>query len=110
VPCYHCGTRQTDPSRGPSLWKRGVVAGGMVLVCPDCQRTHDWVADLDHCPSCGSAALGRALGDTTCKSCGAVVASPAAEPTATEPVAGGAPGLSEDVAAALERTLHSESD
>jgi hypothetical protein len=102
MPCYRCGARQTDPARGPSPWKRGVRAGAMVLVCPDCQRQHDWTSDLDTCPSCGSAALTRALGDTTCKACGAVV------PGADDPAQAsqqGAPGLSDDVAAALDRAF-----
>jgi len=24
MPCYRCGTRQTDPARGHSPWQRGV--------------------------------------------------------------------------------------
>ena len=100
MPCYRCGTRQNDPVRGPSPWKRGVVRGSLVLVCPDCQRTHDWTADLDRCPVCGSPALTRALGETTCKSCGAVVPD-TGEPR--EPLSSG--GLADEVAAALRRTL-----
>jgi len=49
MPCYRCGARQTDPGKGPSPWKRGVIADEQVLVCPDCQQTHDWTADLDRC-------------------------------------------------------------
>ena len=74
----------------------------MVLVCPDCQREHDWSADLDRCPSCGSTSLSRALGETTCKVCGVVVTS--AEGRA-EPVHQSAPGLSDEVSAALERAF-----
>jgi ribosomal protein L37AE/L43A len=91
--------------RGPSPWKRGVRDGTLVLVCPECQRTHDWTADMDHCPSCGSAALSRVLGETTCKACGAAVGGGGNE----EPPAGAlhqsAPGLSTEVAEALERTF-----
>ena len=101
MPCYRCGARQNDPVRGPSPWKRGVRAGTMVLICPDCQREHDWTADLDRCPSCGSTALSRALGETTCKACGIVVASEAGG----EPVQESAPGLSDEVSAALERAF-----
>jgi len=70
VPCYRCGTRQTDPGKGPSPWKRGVVRDEQVLVCPECQQAHDWIADLDRCASCGSTMLLRALGETRCRECG----------------------------------------
>lgn len=97
MPCYRCATRQTDPGKGPSDWKRGVVNGVQVLVCPLCQRTHDWIADLDRCADCGSTMLVRALGETKCRSCGVVAvgfggAAPAADST-----------LAADVSAALER-------
>ena len=69
MPCYHCGARQTDPGKGPSPWKRGVIRDEQVLVCPDCQTAHDWMADLDHCESCGSTMLVRALGETRCRAC-----------------------------------------
>lgn len=69
MPCYHCGARQTDPGKGPSPWKRGVINDEQVLVCPDCQQTHDWMADLDRCESCGSTLLVRALGETRCRDC-----------------------------------------
>jgi ribosomal protein L37AE/L43A len=74
----------------------------MVLICPDCQRDRDWTADLDRCPSCGSTSLSRALGETTCKACGAVVAGASAP---VVPVQESAPGLSEEVSAALERAF-----
>jgi len=70
VPCYRCGARQTDPGKGPSPWKRGVVHDEQVLVCPSCQQTHDWIADLDRCAGCGSTMLLRALGETRCRQCG----------------------------------------
>jgi hypothetical protein len=69
MPCYRCGARQTDPGKGPSPWKRGVIADEQVLVCPDCQQRHDWVSDLDRCGSCGSTMLVRALGQTRCRRC-----------------------------------------
>jgi hypothetical protein len=69
---------------------------------------------MDKCPQCGSVHLVRRLGEVECKDCGAVVP-PAAEPGAGEPAAGvggaahapggRAPGLSEEVALALERVL-----
>jgi len=71
MPCYRCGVRQTDPVRGRSPWKRGVRGGVQVLVCPDCQRTHDWTGDFDRCAACGSTLLVRILGDTHCRACGA---------------------------------------
>jgi RNA polymerase subunit RPABC4/transcription elongation factor Spt4 len=72
----------------------------MVLVCPDCQQDPQWVDELDRCPSCGSSSLTRALGETTCKTCGAVVPS---QPDVE--AASGAPGLSDEVADALERAF-----
>jgi ribosomal protein S27E len=53
MPCYRCGTRQVDPDRGQSPWKRGVRAAHQVLICPGCQEAFDWAADLDRCPVCG---------------------------------------------------------
>lgn len=70
MPCYRCGARQTDPARGSSPWRRGVRDAVQVLVCPDCQSTSDWMADLDRCPTCGSTALVRRLGRTVCRDCG----------------------------------------
>lgn len=100
MPCDFCGARQTDPVRGASPWKRGVRSGSQVLVCPDCQLGRDWPAELDHCPSCGSTAMVRRLGETHCRSCDTSVpdagggSGQTAEPT---------PGLAEEVAAALQR-------
>ena len=114
MPCYRCGMRQVDPVRGHSPWRRGVRDDQQVLVCPGCQATADWTADMDKCPQCGSVHLVRRLGEVECRDCGAVVP-PAAEHAssgpvlvagAAEPAPGGrAPGLSEEVALALERVL-----
>ncbi len=106
MPCYRCGTRQVDPARGHSPWCRGVKGDAQVLVCPGCQASADWTADLDKCRQCGSVHLVRRLGEVECRDCGMTVApdSPlAAEPA--RPSAGRAPGLSEEVALALERVL-----
>jgi hypothetical protein len=108
MPCYRCAARQTDPGKGPSDWKRGVVADVQVLVCPACQRTHDWQADLDRCSSCDSTMLVRALGETRCKACGLSVAIGGGD-------GGGATSavdqsLANDVAAALERRFGSYPD
>ena len=71
MPCYRCAARQTDPVSGASPWKRGVVDGEQVLVCPDCQAADpDWTAALDTCVSCGSTALVKQLGVIRCRSCG----------------------------------------
>jgi hypothetical protein len=98
MPCYRCGARQADPGKGPSPWKRGVVADEQVLVCPECQSTHNWTADLDRCEKCGSTMLLRALGETRCRSCGHV------KPAVRR--AGGVRGdssLADEVEAALRR-------
>lgn len=70
MPCYRCGTRQVDPDRGESPWKRGVLGDQQVLICPGCQSAHDWTADLDHCPACSGVRLVRRLGEAECKDCG----------------------------------------
>jgi hypothetical protein len=96
MPCYRCGARQTDPGKGPSPWKRGVIDDMQVLVCPDCQSTHDWTTDLDKCGSCGSTMLVRALGETRCRACAFVKA-------ATGKTGRADATLADDVAAALRR-------
>ena len=114
MPCYRCGARQVDPVRGHSPWRRGVRGDQQVLVCPDCQATADWTADMDKCPQCGSVHLVRRLGEVECRDCGAVVAPAGQSSLDLTPPAGGpgecgpggrAPGLSEEVALALERVL-----
>ena len=101
MPCYRCGARQTDPVRGASPWKRGVRAERQVLVCPGCQSGTDWTADLDRCADCGTTALICRLGEIECRDCGHIRSARPAE-TRTP---GDAPGLSEEVAAALNRVL-----
>ena len=96
MPCYRCGARQTDPGKGPSPWKRGVIADEQVLVCPDCQHAHDWVADLDRCAGCGSTMLVRALGETRCRDCSWTKRSDGPETRSDG-------NLADDVAAALAR-------
>jgi hypothetical protein len=130
--CYRCGTRQVDPARGHSPWQRGVRGDQQVLICPTCQGTHDWKADLNPCGRCGSVRLVRRLGEVECRDCGFVVAPEvgaapevgvvpemAAVPELAGvgagrddeapglPVMSGAeaPGLSEEVARALDRVL-----
>jgi hypothetical protein len=80
-----------------------------VLICPACQREHD--LDLDHCGACGSTMLICRLGEVECRSCGSVRLAQSAEsgPSLVSAGAHGlserAPGLSEEVEAALNRVL-----
>ncbi|MEA2447225.1 MAG: hypothetical protein QOK47_862, partial [Actinomycetota bacterium] len=58
MPCYRCERVQTDPVKGASPWKRGVMKDEQVLICPECQgEVPDWQSAFDHCPRCGSARL-----------------------------------------------------
>lgn len=116
MPCFHCGTRQTDPDRGASPWKRGVRRDRQVLICPDCQRSAPWPAELDQCADCASTDLICRLGEIECRACGAVrSALPRSEPEVT-PVPAGTPtvpaqagadlaSLSTEVEQALDRVL-----
>jgi len=72
MPCYRCGVRQTDPERGKSPWRRGVVRDQLVLVCPACQESGDWTVELESCARCGSVHLIRRLGQVDCLDCGLV--------------------------------------
>ena len=72
MPCYRCGMRQTDPERGKSPWRRGVVHDQLVLICPPCQESSDWTAELERCAKCRSAHLIRRLGQVECLDCGLV--------------------------------------
>lgn len=106
MPCFRCGARQTDPSRGPSPWRRGVRGDRQVLVCPQCQAAYDWAADLDRCAGCGSTALQCRLGEVECRDCGHVrTAVPGESPGGDGLVGSDAPGLAEEVARALDRML-----
>jgi hypothetical protein len=91
MPCYRCGARQVDPDRGESPWKRGVRADRQVLICPACQSSVDWSAELDRCPVCSSMHLMRRLGEVECRDCGDV-REPSAAPASVTPIAGAAPG------------------
>ena len=115
MPCYRCGVRQSDPERGKSPWRRGVVSYQLVLICPACQSSGDWTAELEHCGRCRSAHLIRRLGQLECLDCGLVSEPEAAlnpgPVTAGGPRAGrGAPAsadaaLADEVGRALDRLL-----
>jgi hypothetical protein len=96
MPCYRCGTRQVDPDRGESAWRRGVRAESQVLICPGCQAAFDWASDLDRCAVCSSVHLVRRLGEAECRDCGsvgqAVVAVSAGSGSVAGPVQDGAAG------------------
>lgn len=102
MPCFRCGTRQTDPEKGPSPWRRAVRAGRQVLVCPDCQDGGSWRSAVDACPECGSIELERRLGQTGCTQCLTRVR--AGKPSVPEPRSAD-DDLSRDVAEAIERVL-----
>jgi ribosomal protein L32 len=113
MPCYRCGVRQKDPERGKSPWRRGVRRDQLVLVCPGCQESGDWAADLESCGTCGSVHLIRRLGQVECLDCG-LVREPApvlvSAPTGGDlsvptPWVGGDDALAEEVGRALDRLL-----
>ena len=130
VPCYRCGVRQTDPERGKSPWRRGVVHDQLVLICPACQESADWTAELERCTKCRSAHLIRRLGQVECLDCGLVrepeallnpglnpgpnpgalvpVGAPAAagrEPAGSRPPGAADTALADEVSRALDRIL-----
>jgi len=108
MPCYRCGARATDPARGPSPWRTGVRGGAHVLICPACRDATDWTADLDRCAGCGSTALVRRLGDTTCRACGRT--GPAVSAVDEPPAAADSSGVAAEVQRAVERVLGRERD
>jgi hypothetical protein len=96
MPCYQCGIRQVDPDRGESPWTRGVLRDHQILVCPACQTTRDWTAELDRCGRCGSAHLVRRLDEVECRDCGL---------TRLADVDHGTAGPDPELAAEVERAL-----
>ena len=103
MPCYRCGVRQTDPERGKSPWRRGVMRDQLVLICPACQEAPDWTAELERCARCRSAHLIRRLGQVECLDCGLV-----REPEVTLVSADTAradTALADEVGRALDRLL-----
>lgn len=113
MPCYRCGVRQTDPERGKSPWRRGVLRDELVLVCPACQESGDWAAELESCSRCASVHLIRRLGQVECLDCG-LVREPVPADAALVPAGSPAPrgtgdhadaALAEEVGRALDRLL-----
>jgi len=115
LPCYRCGVRQTDPERGKSPWRRGVLRDELVLVCPACQESGEWTAELESCSRCASVHLIRRLGQVECLDCGLVrepevTLVPAARPlsastAAASRTASADAALAEEVGRALDRLL-----
>jgi hypothetical protein len=117
LPCYRCGVRQTDPERGKSPWRRGVLRDELVLVCPACQESGEWTAELESCGRCGSVHLIRRLGQVECLDCGLVrepdavlipglvPAGPAGPAAPADPPGGPDTALAEEVGRALDRVL-----
>jgi hypothetical protein len=119
VPCYRCGVRQTDPERGKSPWRRGVLRDALVLVCPVCQESGDWTAELESCSRCASVHLIRRLGQVECLDCGQIrepqpaqaasalvpAGAPARRDEARPDAAGSDAALAEEVGRALDRLL-----
>jgi Zn-finger nucleic acid-binding protein len=49
-----------------------VLREHLVLVCPACQVSADWTADLDNCARCGGVHMIRRLDQVECLDCGQV--------------------------------------
>ena len=105
MPCYRCGVRQTDPERGKSPWRRGVVHDRLVLICPACQESADWTAELERCAKCRSAHLIRRLGQVECLDCRLTRETHANDGGAEQSDRAADSGLAAEVARALERIL-----
>jgi len=105
MPCYHCGTRQADPDRGPSPWGRGLLNDHQILACPACQAQRDWTADLDRCGRCGSAHLVRRLDEVECRDCGLIRLTGAVPPAGVAVGLDGAAAPDPELAAEVERAL-----
>jgi hypothetical protein len=71
----------------------------LVLICPACQQSGDWTAELAHCDRCRSAHLTRRLGQVECLDCGLVGEPEPGLGVLASPDA----GLADEVARALDR-------
>ena len=105
MPCYRCGVRQTDPERGQSPWRRGVMRDQLVLICPACQEGPDWTAELERCARCRSAHLIRRLGQVECLDCRLVREPAPVLVSAPATGVGGDDALAQEVGRALDRLL-----
>jgi transcription initiation factor TFIIIB Brf1 subunit/transcription initiation factor TFIIB len=76
------------------------------LVCPACQESGNWTAELESCSRCGSVHLIRRLGQVDCLDCGLVREPEPALVSAGRP-ASASPDttLAEEVGRALDRLL-----
>jgi hypothetical protein len=87
-----------------------VLRDELVLVCPACQESVDWTAELESCSRCASVHLIRRLGQVECLDCGLVREPEAALVPAGTQAAGDLRGhpdaaLAEEVGRALDRLL-----
>jgi hypothetical protein len=83
-----------------------VLHDELVLVCPACQESGEWTAELESCPKCASVHLIRRLGQVECLDCGLVRETEAALVPAAPPAAGRPDAtLAEEVGRALDRLL-----
>jgi hypothetical protein len=91
-----------------------VLADHLVLICPDCQQSGDWTAELERCARCDSAHLIRRLDQVDCLDCGLVrepalvggVSSPPDSSSSRSGTPSGADtALAEEVGRALDRVL-----
>jgi hypothetical protein len=82
-----------------------VLRDQLVLVCPACQESGDWTAELESCSRCGSVHLIRRLGQVECLDCRLVREPGAALVSAGRPTASPDATLAEEVGRALDRLL-----
>jgi hypothetical protein len=95
-----------------------VLRDELVLVCPRCQDSGEWTAEVESCGKCASLHLIRRLGQVECLDCGLVrepeaLLTPGLSPgrpgmskAAGRPVAGSPDAtLAEEVGRALDRLL-----
>jgi hypothetical protein len=88
-----------------------VLRDELVLVCPACQESGEWTAELESCSRCASVHLIRRLGQVECLDCGLVrepevALVPAARPRSASTAAGRSDAaLAEEVGRALDRLL-----
>jgi hypothetical protein len=87
-----------------------VVHDQLVLICPDCQGSADWTAELEHCAKCRSTHLIRRLGQVECLDCGLVrepeaLLTPGLSLSSLVPSGAADSALADEVSRALDRLL-----